>query len=168
MFEVHCTCGAKLDEDPLLPPDQRPPCPVCGSLDRKLERTITDNVFLTDSGTASEALIVRPATIEGVAAIGTPTVVAEAQPATINMAAHDAQTQTTQPEVTDDLAIAEFNVRVEQLEKKPDEAWATRIWIKGSSKPIDMGAAVQLDDVALGIAEAILKFMESSRPPDPE
>jgi hypothetical protein len=54
-------CGAKLDEAPTLLPDQRPPCPRCGSLARRFEQTLTG--FIT---------------------------VARAQPATLTVTAHDA------------------------------------------------------------------------------
>jgi len=38
---IYCnTCGAKLDEAPTLLPDQRPPCPACGSLARRFEQTV--------------------------------------------------------------------------------------------------------------------------------
>jgi hypothetical protein len=75
-------CGAKLDEAPTLLPDQRPPCPRCGSLARRFEQTITNSVVLSDGGTATDALNVAKA--DG------PTAIAHAQPATLTVTAHDA------------------------------------------------------------------------------
>ena len=37
-------CGAELDEAPTLLPDQRPPCPRCGSLARWFEQDITEQI----------------------------------------------------------------------------------------------------------------------------
>jgi hypothetical protein len=34
-------CGAKLDEAPTLLPDQRPPCPTCGSVARRFEKRVS-------------------------------------------------------------------------------------------------------------------------------
>jgi hypothetical protein len=75
-------CGAKLDEAPTLLPDQRPPCPRCGSLARRFEQTITNTVVLSDGGTATDALNVAKA--DG------PATIAHAQPATLTVTAHDA------------------------------------------------------------------------------
>jgi hypothetical protein len=61
-------CGAKLDEAPTLLPDQRPPCPRCGSLARRFEKTIT--------GSAT---------------------IARAQPATLTFTAHDATASVQAP-----------------------------------------------------------------------
>jgi hypothetical protein len=38
-------CGAKLDEAPTLLPEQRPPCPRCGSLARRFEQTVRSNIL---------------------------------------------------------------------------------------------------------------------------
>jgi hypothetical protein len=58
-------CGATLDEAPTLLPDQRPPCPRCGSLARRFEQTLTGSIT-----------------------------VARAQPATLTVTAHDATVET--------------------------------------------------------------------------
>jgi hypothetical protein len=79
-------CGAELDEAATLPPDQRPPCPRCGSVARRSEREITDQITLSDSGTATDALSVTKA--DGSATI------AHAQTATLTVTAHDATVQT--------------------------------------------------------------------------
>jgi hypothetical protein len=56
---IYCSaCGAKLEEAPTLLPDQRPPCPACGSLARRFEQVITDPIPLSDGGTATDALSV--------------------------------------------------------------------------------------------------------------
>jgi hypothetical protein len=68
MDGIYCGgCGAKLKEAPTLLPDQRPPCPACGSLARRFEQDITDQITLSDGGTATDAVSVTktdgPATI---------------------------------------------------------------------------------------------------------
>jgi hypothetical protein len=56
---VFCNnCEAKLDEAPTLLPDQRPPCPQCSSLARRITRTITSNILRMPG--------VPPATVERV------------------------------------------------------------------------------------------------------
>jgi hypothetical protein len=54
-------CGTQLDEASTLLPEQRPPCPRCGSLARRFEQTLTSSIT-----------------------------VARAQPATLTVTAHDA------------------------------------------------------------------------------
>jgi hypothetical protein len=84
---IHCDyCGHPLDEDPTLLPEQRPPCPRCGSLARRLEQEVTDQIPLFDSGTASDALSVSKP--DG------STTIAHAQTATLTVRAHDATVQT--------------------------------------------------------------------------
>lgn len=83
MDGIYCNaCGAKLDEAPTLLPDQRPPCPRCGSLARRFEQAITDQIGLSDGGTATNALSVTKT--DGSATI------AYAQTATLAVTAHDA------------------------------------------------------------------------------
>jgi hypothetical protein len=83
MDGIYCnTCGAKLEEAPTLLPDQRPPCPACGSLARRFEQVITDQIALSDSGTATDTLSVTKT--DG------PATIAHAQPATLAVTAHDA------------------------------------------------------------------------------
>jgi hypothetical protein len=54
MDSIFCgDCGMGLDEAPTLLPDQRPPCPQCGSLARRFEQDITDRIALSDGGTAT-------------------------------------------------------------------------------------------------------------------
>jgi hypothetical protein len=56
---IYChNCGAKVDEVPTLLPDQRPPCPRCGSLARRFEQDITDPIALSDSGSGTDAITV--------------------------------------------------------------------------------------------------------------
>jgi hypothetical protein len=46
MSNIFCNdCGAELDEAPTLLPQQRPPCPNCGSLARRFEQTVGSNFF---------------------------------------------------------------------------------------------------------------------------
>jgi hypothetical protein len=46
MGGIFCNnCGAKLDEAPTLLPDQRPPCPRCGSLARRITQTVRSNIL---------------------------------------------------------------------------------------------------------------------------
>jgi hypothetical protein len=83
MDGIYCNaCGAKLDEAPTLLPDQRPPCPRCGSLARRFEQEVTNTVGLSDGGTASDTLSV--AKTDGLSTI------AHAEPATLTVTAHDA------------------------------------------------------------------------------
>jgi len=83
MDAIFCNgCGALLEEAPTLLPDQRPPCPRCGSLARRFEQDITEQIALSDSGTATDALSVTKT--DGSATI------AHARPATLTVTAHDA------------------------------------------------------------------------------
>jgi DNA-directed RNA polymerase subunit RPC12/RpoP len=87
MDDLYCNdCGAKVDETPALLPDQRVPCPRCGSLARRFEQTIASTVLLSDGGTAAEALSVTPT--DG------PATIAHAEAATLTVTAHDATAQT--------------------------------------------------------------------------
>jgi hypothetical protein len=62
MDGIYCNaCGAKLNEDPTLLPDQRPPCPHCDSLSRRFERTITSSLSMSDSGTGTDTIVVTGA-----------------------------------------------------------------------------------------------------------
>ena len=46
MDAIFCNgCGALLEETPTLLPDQRPPCPRCGSLARRITRTVKSNIL---------------------------------------------------------------------------------------------------------------------------
>jgi hypothetical protein len=46
MDAIFCNgCGALLEEAPTLLPDQRPPCPRCGSLARRIMRTVKSNIL---------------------------------------------------------------------------------------------------------------------------
>jgi hypothetical protein len=51
-------CGAKLEEAPTLLPDQRLPCPTCGSLARQFEQDVTDQIARSDRGTATDTVTV--------------------------------------------------------------------------------------------------------------
>jgi hypothetical protein len=88
MDKIRCAaCGAELDEDRALLPARRPPCPTCGSTAR------AHSVVLSDTASASDSLsvaVIRPAGIESGETFGAPTVVVEAQPATVAFSAHDA------------------------------------------------------------------------------
>jgi hypothetical protein len=87
MGAIFCNgCGALLEEAPTLLPDQRPPCPRCGSLARRFEQEVTDQIPLFDSGTATDALSVTKT--DGSATI------AYAQTAALTVTAHDATVQT--------------------------------------------------------------------------
>jgi len=47
---VYCQdCGARLDESPTLPPDDRSPCPNCGSRARRFEVTLKDQADAADT-----------------------------------------------------------------------------------------------------------------------
>jgi hypothetical protein len=57
MGGIHCNnCGAELAEAPILLPDQRPPCPRCGSLARRFEQDITEQMGLADSGAGTDTI----------------------------------------------------------------------------------------------------------------
>jgi hypothetical protein len=56
-------CGAKLDEAPTLLPDQRPPCPRCGSVARRFEQTITGSVTIARAQPATLAVTAHDATV---------------------------------------------------------------------------------------------------------
>jgi hypothetical protein len=75
-------CGAKLDEAPTLLPDQRPPCPTCGSVARRFEKRVSiSQAVETDSA--------RPITPLKSRTIGS-AIIAPAQSATVTVTAHDA------------------------------------------------------------------------------
>ncbi len=66
-----CANGHPLDEPETLLPEDRQPCPECGSLNRIFHRTASDSARAVDSVTA---VVVRPATIETTVQVGTPTI----------------------------------------------------------------------------------------------
>jgi hypothetical protein len=70
---------------PLLP-DQRPPCPRCGSVARRFDQEITNQITLSDSGTGTDTFTVTRT-------VGLDAVV-HAQTATMDITAHDATVQT--------------------------------------------------------------------------
>jgi hypothetical protein len=42
-------CGRTIDESPSLAPDERGPCPACGSLARNVELHVSDTVHVSES-----------------------------------------------------------------------------------------------------------------------
>jgi hypothetical protein len=85
MGGIHCNnCGAELDEAPTLLPDQRPPCPRCGSLARRFEQDITDQITLSDSGTCTDTFtITKTVGFDAVVVAATAEGVGEALPPTL-------------------------------------------------------------------------------------
>jgi hypothetical protein len=158
MDGIFCNnCGAELDEAPTLLPEQRPPCPNCGSLARRFERTISDSITI------------RPADIVSSQTLETPTLVVQAQPAEVTFTAHDAEAQTAEGtgtaydatvRITDHLVVAGRYVRWTQLTGKPDAVWLVEVLVDGSDEPIDSGTGDNQDD-------ALLAVIDSLRPPDP-
>jgi hypothetical protein len=85
MDAIFCNgCGAKLEEAPTLLPDQRLPCPTCGSLARRFEQDITEQVTLSDSGTSADTFTVtRTIGLDAVVHAQTATLEVDAMPATV-------------------------------------------------------------------------------------
>jgi hypothetical protein len=113
--KIYCAaCGAQLDEDRALPLEQRPPCPVCGSMAR------ARSVVLSDTASASDSLTVatiRPVGIESGEILGTPTVIVQAQPTTVTVTAHDATVEA--PTHTPERVIEETGVVVRVVRHYP-------------------------------------------------
>jgi hypothetical protein len=82
---IYCNdCGMGLDESPTLLPDQRPLCPRCGSVARRFEQEITDQITLSDSGTGADTFTVtRTVGLDAVVHAQTATLEVEAMPATV-------------------------------------------------------------------------------------
>jgi hypothetical protein len=106
MDGIHCNdCGAKLDEAPTPLPDQRPPCPRCGSLARRFDRDATDQIAISDSGSATDAITVTRT-------VGFDAVLVTAQPATVTVAAHDATVRTDSGDATDPSGLRHVTDRL--------------------------------------------------------
>jgi hypothetical protein len=56
-------CGTQLDEAPTLLPEQRPPCPRCGSLARRFEQTLTGSITVARAQPARLTLTAHDATV---------------------------------------------------------------------------------------------------------
>jgi hypothetical protein len=144
---IYCAaCGAELDEDRALPPGQRPPCSVCGSMAR------ARSVVLSDTASASDSLTVaaiRPVGIESGEILGTPTVVVQAQPATVTVTAHDAtvEARTHTPE----RVVEETGVVVRVVRHYPQTADGRRVTtVEDEHGTIrDLGAGDTTEDTLL-------------------
>jgi hypothetical protein len=136
MDGIYCNdCGTELDEAPTLLPDQRPPCPQCGSLGRRFEQDITDRIALSDGGTATDALSVTRTD-------GSTTNV-HAQTATMTITAHDATVRTeTQARgfrgprrLTDRLVVMGRCLDWTPLTSRSAETSRSLWWIQLSEQP---------------------------------
>lgn len=171
MDGIYCNnCGAKLDEAPTLLPEQRPPCPNCGSLARRFQQTVGSNFFRLPGE--------QPITIVRTG----PDLRAEAQTATGTGTAYDAKVRVTESEpptasgaamasarvtgqssgfgrITDHLGVVRRFLRWTQLTEKPGAVWFAEV-LDESGEVIDSGAGDNQDD-------ALLAIIDSLRPPDP-
>jgi hypothetical protein len=145
--KIYCVaCGAELDEDCALPPEQRPPCPVCGSFVR------ARSVVLSDTARASDSLTVaaiRPVGIDSGESLGTPTVVVQAQPATVTVTAHDASVEARTH--TSERVVEETGVVVRVVRHYPPTADGRRVTtVEDEHGTIrDLGAGDTTEDTLL-------------------
>jgi hypothetical protein len=141
---IYCKhCGMGLNEDPTLLPDQRPPCPRCGSLARRFEQEITDQIALSDRGTSTDALNV--AKTDGSAAI------AHAQTATVTVRAHDATVRTDSGDATDPSGPRHITDRLVVMGRWLD-------WIPLTNRSAGMGRSlwwVQLSEQPTWMVEVV-------------
>jgi hypothetical protein len=156
MDGIFCNnCGAELDEAPTLLPEQRSPCPTCGSVSRRFDATASvtaTSIILADAGTLSgDELIV---TKTG------PDVQAHAGVATGTGTAYDAEVWTTSSEpITDHLGVVRRLVTWTKLTGKPGTMWFVQV-LDESGELIEGGMGDNQDDALLAIIDAL-------RPPDP-
>jgi hypothetical protein len=154
MDGIYCDdCGAGLDEAPTLIPDQRPPCPRCGSLARRFEQDIADLITISDGGTATDALSVTKTD-------GSDTIV-HAQTATVTVTAHDVTVRTeTQAtgfrgprRITDKLVVQGGSLWWTQLTE--EGGWMLQV-VDEAGEEIATAAHYDPVEVLAAVAEFIL------------
>jgi hypothetical protein len=95
MDRTHCAnCGAELDEASTLLPDQRLPCPTCGSLTRRFDET-GRLVLVTVRAASFDAILQAP----------TATASASALDATVRTESRSITDPSGRPHVTDQLVV---------------------------------------------------------------
>jgi hypothetical protein len=168
---IHCNaCGAELDEDPTLLPDQRPPCPRCDSLSRRFERTITSTVFLSDGGTGADTIVVT----------GTGEVVSPPDSSPSGVAIGEQRTAgwTTgvrgPRDVTDQLVVMGRSLSWVPLTEQPTNGLVRSLWwVQLTEQPSWMVQVVdevgELLDIGIGDnpIHALVEIVEFLLPSDP-
>jgi hypothetical protein len=157
MQHIHCAaCGAELVESSALLPDQRPPCPACGSNARRF------SVELTDTARASAALavaVIRPTGIESAQAFGTPAVTAHAEPALGTGAAYDTTVEAEDGQADAELveeALVEqgFHLWWQQLTASP-VTWMAQVY-DDAGEELASGVGDDPVEILAGLAERLL------------
>ena len=135
MNGIFCNhCGARLDEAPTLLPDQRPPCPTCGSQSRRFEETIgqaveTDSALpitpLMSSTTGSRIITPAPAGM----------VTATAHDATVSAEAHpevaEGEGEALPPTVETRSGVREPRRIIDHLVVQGRSLWWTQLTEEG-------------------------------------
>jgi hypothetical protein len=174
-------CGAKLDEAPTLLPDQRPPCPWCGSLARRFEQTITGSATIVRAQPAALTVTAHDATVsiqahagvaEGVGEAFDPSVETrsdsavgearvEARPGGVRLPRHNADQLVVMGRLLEwiplsgDLARMSRSLWWIQLSEQP--TWLVLV-VEETGEPIGGGIELENDqiDALAGVAEYLL------------
>lgn len=174
MSNIFCNdCGAELDEAPTLLPEQRPPCPKCGSLARRFEQTVGSHFFRLPG--EQPVSVVRTS----------PDVRAHAQTAEVTVTAHDAEIRVTEPEpptvhveqrrggratgeqrtdgwtsgvrgprrITDHLVVMGRSLWWTQLTEEP--AWMVQV-VNEAGEVLDTGIGDDQIEALAGVAESLV------------
>ena len=169
MDGIFCNnCGAELDEAPTLLPDQRQPCPNCGSLARRFDATasVTSSMVLSDGGTASDELVVvktgPDVRAEAQAALG----VGEAFPPTVHVEEPRGGRATGEQRtdgwtsgvrgprrITDHLVVMGRSLWWTQLTEEP--AWMVQV-VDEAGEVLNTGIGNDQIEALAGVAESLL------------
>jgi hypothetical protein len=157
-------CGAKLDEAPTLLPDQRPPCPQCGSLARRFEQTITGSATIARAEPATLSFTAHDATVGVQAHAGVAEGVGEAFDATVN--AHGIPSADHMGDATvirgpriirDDLVVQGRSLWWTQLTE--DGGWLLQVVDEAGEEIADWGGYDPVEGLA-----AVAKFILPGHP----
>jgi hypothetical protein len=150
MNGIYCAnCGVDLGEAPTLLPDQRPPCPRCGSLARRFEREVTDQIVLTDRGTGADTLTVTRTDSSDVFVHAQPAeVIATAVDPTVEVEeSHDGRT------IKDQLVVMGRSLWWTQLTEEP--TWMVQV-VDEVGEVLAVGVGDNQIDALAGVADALL------------
>jgi hypothetical protein len=151
MDKICCAaCGAELDEDRALLPEQRLPCATCGSTDRRIAVEISSAVEI------DSALTITPRKMR---TIGMDAVV-YAEPAMVTVTAHDATVHAedapadTEPIETQALVTQGFGLRWHQLTASPP-TWMAQVF-DAAGEPLATVVGDDLVQLYADLAEWLL------------
>jgi hypothetical protein len=154
MDGIYCNeCGVELDEASTLLPEQRSPCPSCGSLARRFEKTLRGSFFRLPG--EEPVTVERTVGHDAIVMAETAKVAVEALLVTVH-----GEPPPGVRVIEDHLVVAHRHVRWTQLTGKPGAVWLVEA-LDESGELLESGTGDNQDDALLAIIDAL-------RPPDPK